>query len=172
MPILRTIDSGDAGAFAQFERDNREAYEHFHEPQAEGYYSNTGLREAFYDMLALQQVGLVHTFLLVERGDAGQDHWLGKGALILGNPSECAASLVAYQIDHRHWGKGLATRLLQELVTVADALGRPCMEAVVTSTHIASMRLLLRHRFNCVGKAAPAVLRSGVVSCLWFRRDP
>ena len=169
MRVMRPVRPSDPQAFARFERDNRDAHEHFNEPYPDAYYSDDGLRDAFAELLALNQRGLMLTRVLTEDAGTCPGHWLGKGALFLWEDRAAGPAMLAYQTDHRHQGQGIATSLMAELITAAQALQLPCVDAVVTGDHHVSLHMLARSGFRCVAAVEPAVLRRGTVSCLRFR---
>jgi RimJ/RimL family protein N-acetyltransferase len=165
--VLRAIWPRDRAAFARFERDNREAHERFNEPYPDAYYSHRGLHEAFDELLSLDRRGLAFTRVV---GADGSDHWLGRGTLFLCGEGVDAPTLLAYQTDQRHLGRGVASALMTELITIAQALKTPCVYAVVTRDNTVSRHILVRSGFECLGDTEPAPLRHGTASCLLFRR--
>lgn len=167
--VLRALQPLDRVAFARFERDNREAHERFNEPNPDAYYSDRGLHEAFDELLSLDRRGLALTRVVREADGDPHALWLGRGTLFLCGEGADAPAMLAYQTDHRHVGKGVASALMAELIAIARALKTPCVYAVVTRDNAVSRHLLVRGGFACLGDTEPAPLRRGTASCLLFR---
>jgi GNAT superfamily N-acetyltransferase len=167
--LLHALQPLDRAAFARFERDNREAHERFNEPNPDAYYSDHGLHEAFDELLSLDRRGLALSRVVREANGDPHAPWLGRGMLFLCGEGADAPAMMAYQTDHRHVGKGVASALMVELITIAQALRTPCVYAAVTRDNAVSRHMLVRSGFDCLGDTEPAPLRHGMASCLLFR---
>jgi RimJ/RimL family protein N-acetyltransferase len=75
---------------------------------------------------------------------------------------------VGYWLDREYWGRGLATAALAELV--AELHERP-LHALVSTTNVASIRVLEKCGFVAVGPADDRYADEGVPGLLYELRD-
>lgn len=163
----RPVGAGDRAALADFERANRQAFEAFNEPRHSAHYTQAGIARAFDRLRQEQPGGAVLTRVVVATGEAG---WLAKGSLTVQGAGSETHALLDYQTDRLHWRRGVATRLVKELIREAGQLGVPKLVAQVAIDNLVSLHLLRRAGFQVAGWAEPARLRRGTVDCLELSR--
>ncbi len=164
----RMLTPGECAAFAEFERNNREPFEHFNEPKPAGYYSEAGMEQAFDKLLARQHPQRHLTRVLTV---AGSTHWVGKGSLTVHRGGSGEFARLVYQTDRLHWRQGAARALLDALIHEANALDLPRVDALIASDNIVSLHLLRRAGFKVAGWSSPAALLRGPIDCLQLSRS-
>lgn len=165
--FTRALAPTDRASFVEFERNNREPFEHFNEPHPPRYYSDVGLEQAFDKLLACQHREQFLT-RVTTRGDSPQ--WVGRGSLTVHGTDEGDFAMLVYQTDRHHWKQGAASVLLADLIQEAKALRMLRVEAMIASDNLVSLHLLRRAGFKAAGWATPAALLRGQVSCLQLSR--
>ncbi|MBT9466137.1 GNAT family protein [Hydrogenophaga sp.] len=163
----RALALTDRASFVEFERNNREPFEHFNEPHPPRYYSDVGLEQAF-DKLLARQDDMRFLTRVTTRGDAAQ--WVGKGSLTVHNTDEGDFAMLVYQTDRHHWKQGAASVLLADLIHEAQALSMSRVDALIASDNVVSLHLLRRAGFKVVGWSTPAALLRGHAHCLQLSR--
>ena len=164
---IRRLLPEDRAAFVEFERNNREAFEHFNEPNSAAYYGEPGLEQAFDKLLARQHPERFLTRVLTL---AGCSPWVGKGSLTVHGGGSGDVARLVYQTDRLHWRQGGARVLLDALIHEANALGLPRVDALIASDNTVSLHLLRRAGFKAAGWSAPAALLRGPTDCLQLSR--
>lgn len=165
--VTRALFPTDTAAFAEFESENRDAYERFNEPHPESYYSDAGLLQAFKRLLARQVVGRYETRVTM---DVNHARWVAKGSLTVHSTPERRFARLVYQTDHRHWKQGAGAALLTDLLNQAQRMDLPSLEALIAADNLVSLHLLRRAGFKAVDWVAPAQLRRGPIDCLLLGR--
>jgi RimJ/RimL family protein N-acetyltransferase len=162
------LTSEARAAFVEFERNNREPFEHFNEPNPPGYYSELGLEQAFGKLLARQHPQRYLTRVLTT---AGSTQWVGKGSLTVHRGGSGDFAMLVYQTDRLHWRQGAARALLDALIHEANALDLPRVDAMIASDNTVSLHLLRRAGFKAAGWSSPAALLRGPINCLRLSRS-
>ena len=82
-------------------------------------------------------------------------------------PSDDGRRYVGYWLGREYWGRGLATRALAELI---EELPRP-LHALVSTTNVASIRVLQKCGFVEIGPADDKYAKEGVPGLLFELQD-
>ena len=163
----KSLTPDDRVGFVEFERNNREPFEHFNEPNPPSYYSEVGLEQAFDKLVSRQHPERLLTRVLTL---AGSTKWVGKGSLTVHRGASGDFAMLVYQTDRLHWRQGAARYLLDSLIHEANALDLPRVDALIASDNTVSLHLLRRAGFKAAGWSSPAVLLRGQIDCLQLSR--
>ncbi|MCD9152827.1 GNAT family N-acetyltransferase [Aeromicrobium duanguangcaii] len=149
MPVTRLVAATDAEALADVLSRNREAMAAIEPRRPSIYFTTKGQRAIIQDALRRYSEGLAFPRVILD-----DDTVVGRINLseIVQGPARRAE--LGYYLDAKAQGRGLATRAIDEIVTLAfGRLGLHRIQAATRLDNAASQRILERNDFARVGIA-------------------
>jgi len=149
MPVTRLVAATDADALADVLHRNRDAMAAIEPRRPPAYFTPKGQRAIIQDALRRHAEGLSFPRVILDGDDVVGRVNLNEIAL-----GPARRGVLGYYLDARAQGRGLATRAVDEIVTLAfGRLGLHRIEAATRLDNEASQRVLERNGFRSFGVA-------------------
>lgn len=149
MAVTRLVAATDAEALADILQRNREEMADIEPKRPPAYFTTRGQRSIIQDALRRHAEGLSFPRVILDGDEVVGRINLNEIAL-----GPARRGVLGYYLDTRAQGRGLATRAVDEIVTLAfGRLGLHRIEAATRLDNEASQRVLERSRFRQFGVA-------------------
>ncbi|WP_116644623.1 GNAT family N-acetyltransferase [Salinivibrio sp. HTSP] len=145
--LIRPLTLADTDLVFQFEQQNRAYFETYIESRGEAFYRQAGVYDHICELLALYQKGQHVSMLITD----AEGQLLGRVNISQIDAVSASGSL-GYRIAEQHTGKGVASRAVKYALEIAREHGLVTLNAMASTTNIASQTVLERNGFNLCDK--------------------
>lgn len=151
---LKLLSQQDCEALLKFELDNKDWFERFVPPRSAAYFTLSGLQNIVAELIAEQQENKCFMGLAYEGNEI-----IGRANLHSVSGGEAQ---LGYRVAKAAVGKGVATKMVQDLLCVAQyPLGISVITACTTPNNVASQAVLRNQGFEKIGIKESAVTLNG-----------
>ncbi|OOE85595.1 hypothetical protein BZG73_08185 [Salinivibrio siamensis] len=163
--LIRPLILADTDLLFHFEQQNRAYFETYIESRGEAFYRRASVYDHICELLALHQKGQHVSMLITD----AEGQLLGRVNISQIDAVSASGSL-GYRIAEQHTGKGVASRAVKYALEIAREHGLVTLNAMASTTNIASQMVLERNGFNlCDKKFNVAHVAGEVIDCLCYR---
>lgn len=140
---IRSLQAGDSAALLHFELANRAWFERHIQPRDPAVYAPAGMDAHIAEFLAELAAGTLHPCVLLD----GDGAIVGRANLKDIDRATGGAE-IGYRVGQQQAGRGLASRAVAHLRTLATELGLNHIDAIASTVNPASVRVLTRAGFK------------------------